>query len=218
MISIFNPNKLTRQPFFQSLINFLYQTDDVSLRSLKKQFSEVSKIERLLEDYVQAGYIIRKNKRYSIGVELIDKVDDVGLNSHVFIDNQSPEYFKLMAKVFETTLYNETNGVVLIEKTGISRNELTLSNYFFKLKNRLQMSEKQAPLFELLGDVNSQYALKYLTTFLLKFENKNTVSKRRPDIFVEALETLDYIRKDSQGNYQLNMFFDKKTLTFRAKK
>ena len=48
MINIFNPDKLTRQAFFQDLINFLYQTDDVTLRQIKANFPEVPKIDRLI--------------------------------------------------------------------------------------------------------------------------------------------------------------------------
>lgn len=73
------------------------------------------------------------------------------------------------------------------------------------------MSKAQAPLYDLLGDVNPQYALKYMTTFLLKFGRKDEVAQKRPDIFVETLEKLDYIRKNDQGKYELNMLLTKKT-------
>ena len=56
-----------------------------------------------------------------------------------------------------------------------------------------------------------------MTTFLLKFARKDEVAQKRPDIFVEALEKLDYIRKNDQGKYQLNMIFDKETLIFTSK-
>ena len=122
-----------------------------------------------------------------------------------------------MKLTFETRLDNETNDLVLVEKTSIVRDELTLSNYFFKLAENLPMSKAQEVLFDLLGDVNPQYALKYMTTFLLKFARKDEVAQKRPDIFVEALEKLDYIRKNDQGKYQLNMTFDKETLIFTSK-
>lgn len=217
MINIFNPDKLTRQAFFQDLINFLYQTDDVTLRQIKANFPEVPKIDRLIEEYVQAGYIIRDNKRYTIGFDLLDSLENVSLDSQLFVDDQSAIYEDLMALTFETRLINEANDLVLVEKTSIARSELTLSNYFFKLADNLAMSKAQAPLYDLLGDVNPQYALKYMTTFLLKFGRKDEVSQKRPDIFVETLEKLDYIRKNDQGKYELNMLFDKENLIFTSK-
>ena len=217
MINIFNPDKLTRQAFFQDLINFLYQTDDVTLRQIKANFPEVPKIDRLIEKYVQAGYIIRDNKRYTIGFDLLDSLENVSLDSQLFVDDQSAIYEDLMALTFETRLINEANDLVLVEKTSIARSELTLSNYFFKLADNLPMSKAQAPLYDLLGDVNPQYALKYMTTFLLKFGRKDEVSQKRPDIFVETLEKLDYIRKNDQGKYELNMLFDKENLIFTSK-
>ena len=217
MINICNPDKLTRQAFFQDLINFLYQTDDVTLRQIKANFPEVPKIDRLIEEYVQAGYIIRDNKRYTIGFDLLDSLENVSLDSQLFVDDQSAIYEDLMALTFETRLTNEANDLVLVEKTSIARSELTLSNYFFKLADNLPMSKAQEPLYDLLGDVNPQYALKYMTTFLLKCGRKDEVAQKRPDIFVETLEKLDYIRKNDQGKYELNMLFDKENLIFTSK-
>lgn len=217
MIIIFNPDKLTRQTFFKDLVNFLYQTDDVTLRQIKAKFQEVPKIDRLIEEYVQAGYIIRDNKRYTIGFELLNSLEDISLDSQIFVDDESQIYVELKKLYFETRLDNETNDLVLVEKASIARDELTLSNYFFKLAENLPMSKAQEVLFDLLGDVNPQYALKYMTTFLLKFARKDEVAQKRPDIFVEALEKLDYIRKNDQGKYQLNMTFDKETLIFTSK-
>lgn len=217
MIIIFNPDKLTRQTFFKDLVNFLYQTDDVTLRQIKAKFQEVPKIDRLIEEYVQTGYIIRDNKRYTIGFELLNSLENISLDSQIFVDDESQIYAELKKLSSETRLDNETNDLVLVEKTSIARDELTLSNYFFKLAENLPMSKAQEVLFDLLGDVNPQYALKYMTTFLLKFARKDEVAQKRPEIFVEALEKLDYIRKNDQGKYQLNMTFDKETLIFTSK-
>ncbi|MEE0950143.1 MAG: DUF1803 domain-containing protein [Streptococcus equinus] len=217
MIKIFNPDKLTRQDFFKDLVNFLYQTDDVTLRQIKAQFQNVSKIDRLIEEYVQAGYIIRDNKRYTIGFDLLESLENIDLDSQIFVDDKSQVYTDLMAITFETRLENETNDLVLVEKTSIARDELTLSNYFFKLSENLPMSELQQPLYDLLGDVNQAYALKYMTTFLLKFVDKDEVAQKRPDIFVEALALLGYIKKNDNGKYELKMDFDKESLVFASK-
>lgn len=217
MIKIFNPDKLTRQDFFKDLVNFLYQTDDVTLRQIKAQFQDVSKIDRLIEEYVQAGYIIRDNKRYTIEFDLLESLENIDLDSQIFVDDESSVYTDLMAITFETRLENETNDLVLVEKTSIARDELTLANYFFKLTENLPMSELQQPLYDLLGDVNQAYALKYMTTFLLKFVDKDEVAQKRPDIFVEALVLLGYIKKNDNGKYELKMDFDKESLVFASK-
>ena len=217
MIKIFNPDKLTRQDFFKDLVNFLYQTDDVTLRQIKAQFQEASKIDRLIEEYVQAGYIIRDNKRYTIGFDLLESLENIDLDSQIFVDDESPVYTDLMVITFETRLENETNDLVLVEKTSIARDELTLANYFFKLAENLPMSELQQPLYDLLRDVNQAYALKYMTTFLLKFVDKDEVAQKRPDIFVEALALLGYIKKNDNAKYELKMDFDKESLVFASK-
>ena len=42
MIQIFNPSRLTRQPFFIDLVDYLDQHDDVILREIKAQFPDVA--------------------------------------------------------------------------------------------------------------------------------------------------------------------------------
>ena len=120
MIIIFNPDKLTRQTFFKDLVNFLYQTDDVTLRQIKAKFQEVPKIDRLIEEYVQTGYIIRDNKRYTIGFELLNSLENISLDSQIFVDDESQIYAELKKLSFETRLDNETNDLVLVEKTSRS--------------------------------------------------------------------------------------------------
>lgn len=55
----------------------------MTLRQIKENFPEVPKIDRLIEEYVQAGYIIRDNKRYTIGFNLLDSLENVSLDSQL---------------------------------------------------------------------------------------------------------------------------------------
>ena len=193
MISILNPTKLTRQPFFNDLIQYLAAHDEVTLRQLKQDFSHVSHLERSIEAYVQAGYIKRKEKRYCNQFTLVTDTDHIQLNQQIFVDTDSSVYEELLSLTFQTELGNQTNEAVIVEQTGISREEPTLSNYFYKLREGLPLSDSQQPLYQLLGDVNQEYALKYMTTFLLKFGRKDVVKQKRPDIFVQALALLGYL-------------------------
>ncbi|MGT2924659.1 DUF1803 domain-containing protein [Streptococcus caviae] len=216
MIKIYNGSKLTRQPFFTALINYLQLHDDVTLRQIKTDFAAVKNLERSIEDYVQAGYILRENKRYSNAFELLKDLDGLALDSQIFVDDQSSIYQDLQTLTFETCLSNQTNKALIVEKTSISRDSLTLSNYFFKLKENLPLSSEQEPLYRLLGDVNPEYALKYMTSFLLKFGRKDEVAQKRPDIFVQALDLLGYIEKNAEDKYRLKMAFNKESLIFAS--
>ena len=216
MISILNPTKLTRQPFFNDLIQYLAAHDEVTLRQLKQDFSHVSHLERSIEAYVQAGYIKRKDKRYCNQFSLVTDTDHIQLDQQLFVDTDSSVYEELLSLTFQTKLGNQTNEAVIVEQTGISREEPTLSNYFYKLREGLPLSDSQRPLYQLLGDVNQEYALKYMTTFLLKFGRKDVVKQKRPDIFVQALELLGYLEKSTDDNYELRMVFDKQNLVFSS--
>ena len=212
MITIINPTRLTRQPFFKDLINYLDQHDDVILRQIKAQFPD-QPVDKLMEEYIKAGFILRENKRYTLNLPL-ESADRVDLDQEVFVREDSAVYQELKAKVFQTELRNTTNAAILIEETDFERNAQTFSNYFYKVKHQYPLTEEQEKLYAILGDVNPEYALKYMTSILLKFLKKEVVQQKRKDIFVDSLEVLGYIRKNDEGKYELAVDLDKERLMF----
>ena len=217
MIKVINPSRLTHQPFFHELINYLDQHDDVTLREIKREFANFPNIDRSIEDYIKAGYVLRENKRYHQSVPLLENVTALSLDQEVFVRDDSPLYQELLNMRFETHLINQTNQAILVEKTDFLREQLTLSNYFYRLKQQYPLINQQQKLYDLVGDVNPEYALKYMTTFLLKYGRKTELMQKRRDIFVDALVILGYIAPNEAGKYELKLDFDKETLTFRVK-
>ena len=213
MIQIFNPSRLTRQLFFIDLVDYLDQHDDVILREIKAQFPDVS-VDKLMEEYIKAGLILRENKHYSLNLPFLESTDDLALDQEIFVRGDSPVYQDLLEKTFETELRNQTNAAILIEHTDFARQKMTLSNYFYKVKNQYPLTEDQQELYDILGDVNPEYALKYMTTFLLKFLKKDQLMQKRRDIFVESLVVLGYVVQNEDGKYELAADFDKERLTF----
>ena len=213
MIQIFNPSRLTRQPFFMGLVAYLDQHSDVILREIKATFPDVP-VDRFLEDYIKAGFILRENKRYYLNLPFLESVDSLELDQQIFLREESPVYQALLEQSFETKLRNQTNAAILVEKTDFARTKMTLSNYFYKVKHQYPLTEKQQELYDILGDVNPEYALKYMTTFLLKFLKKDQLMQKRRDIFVDSLVVLGYIVQKEDGKYELAIDFDKERLTF----
>ena len=215
MIKIINPTRLTRQPLFEKLINYLDQQDDVILREIKREFAGFPNLDRFIEECIKAGYIRRENKRYYQQVPLLENLENLSLNQEIFIRDDSPIYQELLNLSFETQLANQTNAAILLEKTDFQRDKLTLSNYFYKMQRQYPLSEEQKPLYAILGDVNPEYALKYMTTFLLKYVRKDELLQKRRDIFVDSLVILGYIRQNEAGKYELQASFDKERLMFQ---
>ena len=213
MIQIFNPSRLIRQPFFIDLVDYLDQHDDVILREIKAQFPDVS-VDKLMEEYIKAGLILRENKHYSLNLPFLESTDDLALDQEIFVRGDSPVYQDLLEKTFETELRNQTNAAILVESTDFAREKMTLSNYFYKVKNQYLLTEDQQKLYDILGDVNPEYALKYMTTFLLKFLKKDQLMQKRRDIFVDSLVVLGYVVQNEEGKYELVVDFDKEQLTF----
>ena len=216
MITIINPTRLTRQPFFKDLINYLDQHDDVILRQIKAQFPD-QPVDKLIEEYIKAGFILRENKRYTLNLPFLESADLVDLYQEVFVREDSAVYQELKAKVFQTELLNTTNAAILIEETDFERNAQTLSNYFYKVKHQYPLTEEQEKLYAILGDVNPEYALKYMTSFLLKFLKKEVVQQKRRDIFVDSLVLLGYIIQNEDEKYELAVEFDKERFIFIKK-
>ena len=216
MIQIFNPSRLTRQPFFRDLVDYLDQHDDVILREIKAQFPEIP-VDKFLEEYIKAGLILRENKRYTLNLPFLESADLVDLDQEVFVREDSEFYQELKNKVFQTELRNTTNAAILVEETDFERNAQTLSNYFYKVAQQYPLTEEQEKLYAILGDVNPEYALKYMTTFLLKFLKKDQLIQKRRDIFVDSLVLLGYIVQNEDGKYELALEFDKERFIFIKK-
>ena len=213
MIQIFNPSRLTRQPFFRDLVDYLDQHDEVILREIKAKFPEVL-VDKYLEEYIKAGLILRENKRYYLNLPFLKSTESLELDQEVYVSDDSQIYQEILGKHFQTELRNQTNAAILKEHTDFAREKMTLSNYFYKVKFQYPLTEEQQRLYEILGDVNPEYALKYMTTFLLKFLKKDQLMQKRRDIFVDSLVLLGYIVQNEDGKYELTVEFDKERLIF----
>ncbi len=217
MFEIIHPSRLAREPFFRKIVTFLLDAPDQTLRTIKKAFPDEPHLDRQLDRYIEAGYISRNQKRYQVCLPWLTSLAGLSLDQELFIPDSFALKEDLSALRFRTQLANQTNGVVIVEETDIRRQSMTLANFFAKVDHPQQLTMAQKRLYNLLGDVNPEYALKYLTTFLLKFIRKDLVLQKRPDIFVQALEELGYIREETPNRYVLEMLLDKETLTFTAR-
>ncbi|MFN8648455.1 DUF1803 domain-containing protein [Streptococcus sp.] len=215
MIKIFHTNRMTRQPFFQALIHYLHEHQDVTLRQIKAAFEGEKNLDRQLDAYIEAGYIHRKNRRYQNAFRLLDSLDGLSLDQEIFVDTESALFDQLKEVTFRRQMTNATNDLIIEEDVDLMRENLTLDSYFYKMRTQEELSEDQKKLYAILGDVNPDYALKYMTSFLLKFTRKDKVIQRRPDIFVQALVTLDFLEEISPQSYVLTMEMDRKQLIFR---
>ena len=215
MIKIFHTNRMTRQPFFQALIHYLHQHQDVTLRQIKAAFKGEKNLDRQLDAYIEAGYIGRANRRYQNAFQLLDSLEGLSLDQEIFVDTESDLFTQLKDITFHRQMTNSTNDLVIEEEVDLVRERLTLDSYFYKMRTQEELSKDQKKLYAILGDVNPDYALKYMTSFLLKFTRKERVIQRRSDIFVEALVILGFLEQVAPQTYALTMEVDPEQLIFR---
>ncbi|GAB2023215.1 DUF1803 domain-containing protein [Pseudolactococcus yaeyamensis] len=218
-IKIFNHNRLTQRPFFQNLINFLANHDDVTLRKIKAVFGAEQNLERQIEDFVQAGLILRVDKRYANQFQVFTDADfdltlpttepqQLSFDQPFFVAEGSALISKIQASQIQQTLTYQTNGIDLHLSSDFGRTANNLANYFYHVEKRVVLTPFEQQIFKLIGDVDLDYALKYMTIFLLKFAKKDVVKQKRPDIFVKTLEAYDYIVKVDEESYRFNLTFE----------
>ena len=206
---------MTRQPFFQALIHYLHEHQDVTLRQIKAAFEGEKNLDRQLDAYIEAGYIRRENRRYQKAFRLLDSLVGLSLDQEIFVDTESTLFDQVKEITFRRQMTNSTNDLVIEEEVDLVRERLTLDSYFYKMRTQEELSEDQKKLYVILGDVNPDYALKYMTSFLLKFTRKERVIQRRSDIFVEALVILGFLEQVAPQTYALTMEVDPEQLIFR---
>ena len=157
------------------MIRYLDQHEGCDFAKIKAQFPDVA-VDKLMEEYIKAGLILRENKRYYLNLPMLESLDSLELDQRDFVSEDSPVYQALLEQSFETELRNQTNAAILVEKTDFARTEMTLSNYFYKVKHQYPLTEKNSRSFTTFWEMLIlSMLLKYMTTFLLKFLKKTSL-------------------------------------------
>lgn len=223
MIKIYNENRLTRQPFFNQLIDYLASAQQemrkVTLREIHHQFSEVKNLDRQIEQFIVSGFILRKEKHYYNAFHIFDDSDferDVCVEEKPKILQFSDPFFvhaesqicQLLEHSFcHQVLTNHTNTVQIHTSSHYDLTTATLANYFYKVALDLPLSAIEQKVYAIMGDVDPEYSLKYMTTFLLKFLDRNVVTSRA-DIFVRVLEIYGFVKSLGNQKYEATIEFD----------
>ena len=161
-IKIYNENRLTGQPFFKDLIEYLAQHNEVMLRQIHKDFADVKNIDRQIDSFIAAGLILRSDKRYSLGFHVFndsefdwetlkDKIAEPQKNIYeapIFIEKESRIEKLLSKSMLYQSLTNQTNQVILNFMTSFSYKEYpqnteipqSLANYFDKVAKNLPLT------------------------------------------------------------------------------
>lgn len=217
-IRVFNENRLTCQPFFLKLINYLHVHEDVTLRQIHKVFEQEKNLDRQLDSFIAAGFVWREDKRYGnnfkvftdADVDLASKTSPVAINVYeepFFVAAGSQVEQRLEQSIVQQKLENKTNSITLHFSSRYDLTTDSLFNYFYKVAHHLPLTILEQAVYQLMGDVDPEYALKYMTSFLLKFTRKEMV-KARPDIFIRALEKYGYISAVGEREFTSNLAFD----------
>ncbi|OFI46473.1 hypothetical protein BG262_05510 [Floricoccus penangensis] len=234
-IKIYNENRLTKQPFFRSLIEFLDINQDVTLRAIKAEFKDTNNLDRKLEDYIQSGLIRRENRRYYNNFKVFDDID---FTKELVEESEEPNKIQILSyskpfflrsnsilsiKLNESQTYlllkNEVNDLKFFFSSNFARTDDNLANYFYHVAQGIPLSTLEKDIYRIMGDVDPNYALRYMTVFLLKYTKRELVPNKKPDIFIQTLIKYGYIEAVDDKYYKINVeinddFADPQGITF----
>ncbi|WP_280738664.1 MULTISPECIES: DUF1803 domain-containing protein [unclassified Enterococcus] len=200
--------KIINQPLFSEIVAYFqeHQETEIILRSLKKQFPQKN-FEALLEKMIQAGLILRENRRYTLAFSIIaeKKLDYPKLDfGFPVVDAEKLAFFNRLYELWfeDTDYFFATSEIVPFYEKRLSKNQKLqfthivkkvenqqqLADYFYILQNGLEMPSNLQSVETLIGDVNPDY---FLNQVALIMENIKNGKKNRESIFLTALkETL----------------------------
>ncbi|SJZ63008.1 protein of unknown function [Pilibacter termitis] len=229
--------KLIATPLFEQVFAYLLSHENVILRELKQKFPEKN-FEKLLDEMITLGIVIRENRRYRVGVQLLEELPKFDVVEHDFLQGYTQEEVSCGWHLFlqtiefdvETPLFvkNFTPLALALEKLPLAQELLdeksqlhfcsfstigldkgTISDYFQKLSENSRLSGEEMEIYSLLGDVNPSYAMRAFSIYLLKFLENTSLEKRREDIFLDALVHFNVLRQ-KKTTYFLNVPFYQK--------
>ncbi|MDR0298044.1 MAG: DUF1803 domain-containing protein [Streptococcaceae bacterium] len=181
-IHVYNEEKLTRSAFFKELINSL-ENCQLTLREIHRTFPEVENLDRKLGAFIDAGFIVRADKRYHLGFEVLD-FEPVTTRELPRRNVFTRPFFVSADSSLERALNASISYQMLGELHEISRYDRTtptLTNYFYKVARDLPLSDFERSIYALIGDVEPAYALRFISAQLVS-------PPRRKDIFTEVIK------------------------------
>lgn len=191
--------------FFNQLVAYLLNNESIILRDLKKQFADESLFDKKLEKLIEAGLVVRQNRRYTFGgkiltdyyelpeviknasltpqflMQLASKMKKIAAGEFYLLNSEQVVWFQTFQTPYFSwhILYNHP------EQTNIATyfNACATQNH---LENHRQM-------YALLGDVDVNYYLDQIEVLIEKI--KKGRRRIRHSIFVESAEQFGLIEK-----------------------
>lgn len=199
--------RLSRQHYFDSLSDYLYQHPQVTLRDLVKVFSEAG-FSRYLEACIEAGLILREERRYRLALPVFTREEQEQIRLSEAVQSTLGAWGKeaeTIAGIFEEKRialtenfapYFVENGTTLLRYSRVADEDLALCSAsvgdlqekdlagYFSANRIVSEPEVYAPLRRLIGDVDEDYFMQqtgWIVSRVLRGK------KPRDSIFLNAL-------------------------------
>lgn len=194
--------------FFDQLVAYLLNNESIILRDLKKQFADESLFDKKLEKLIDAGIVVRQNRRYTFGgkiltdhYELPEVVKEVSLTPRLLM-----QLAMRMKKIAESDFYllnSEQVGWFQTFQTPYFSwhilynhpEQTNIATYFNACATQNHL-ENHRQMYALLGDIDVNYYLDQIEVLIEKI--KKGRRRIRHSIFVESAEQFGLIEKSEE--------------------
>lgn len=217
--------QLLRNPLFSQLTDFLYENQNVTLRQLTQQFSEKGFI-KFLESCIEAGLILREERRYRLGLPVFTGSDYQEVVTHT--QKTLLEGFETYALADICQWYQQqfyqipesfaayfiANDVNLAQVNKVSNEKLAIWSVnmqgfnsrdlpgYFEANRQLLEPAAFSQLRRLVGDVDEEYFLGQVGWIISRVLRGK---QPRASIFLTALCQTEVLSKDFNNTYQLKI-------------
>lgn len=224
--------KLAADPAVIELLSYLVECrEELILRQLRTKFNHIKNFDRLIDELVAQKIIIRENRRYRLGIQLINAssapeltVELEGWLRGILEETDQAELLtigELLWPLLEqpTVLYLREEALPV--RTAISSADwelvtlnaqeieaVTLPNYFY-LKKAAATPTAFGIVQKLIGDVDEGFFMDQVGVIFEQLA-KQKLRTRRPSIFREAL-TLTKVIDSERQTLEVPCFLERET-------
>lgn len=219
-------NSLAQQPIFGRMTDFLHRNQQVILRELVKEFPQAG-FAKYLESCIEAGLILRKDRRYQLALPVFSGKEQTTLLStkaaQAFLQSGKTKNAAELSLLFEAARRRATRGfdpyyleadVELLRFAHLEDEALILASAsvgdlqaedlagYFSANRRVVEPSVFAKMRRLLGDVDEDYFMQQIGWIVSRITRGKVP---RQTIFLETLLSTGIVAKTAEGLFTMEI-------------
>lgn len=207
---------LIHSSFFMELVKYLNTHQDVTLRQLKADVTNVAHFDKYLSTLIAYGLIKRQSRRYTLNFPIYTEIVQDNAFNEVYDQSVIIELARNLKSLEDDRFYAVeiavfahfdvlSNGYMRIETIYNDPTGQHLAGYLQACQQQLNLN-KYTEIYNLLGDVDVQYLLDQYEALFDKILHKRR--RIRDSIFVQSAIHFGFVQRNEQLVFTPNLLLD----------